>query len=100
MAKKPQLRKRVSKASSERAKKAKAPALSNAASDKALKAAKAREEKHLKAVGLYEKALGFLQRRNFDRAGNQAVIFSILYRYRYIYQEIFTKNTVFCVFKD
>ena len=70
MAKKPQLRKQFSKASSERAKKAAAPALSNAV-DKALKAAKVREEKHLKAVSLYEKALGFLQRRNFSRAGSQ-----------------------------
>lgn len=70
MAKKPQLRKQFSKASSERAKKAEAPALSNAV-DKALKAAKVREEKHLKAVSLYEKALGFLQRRNFSRAGSQ-----------------------------
>jgi len=75
MAKKSQPRKRVSNASAAKArtrgKKAKAPALKNPASDKALKAAKAREERHLKAVGLYEKALGFLQRRNFDRAAGQ-----------------------------
>ena len=75
MAKKSQPRKRVSNASAAKArtkgKKAKAPALRNSASDKALKAAKAREERHLKAIGLYEKALGFLQRRNFDRAAGQ-----------------------------
>ena len=69
MAKKSQSRKRVSRASTARGKKA--PALSNSASAKALKAAKAREAKHLKAVGLYEKAVGFLQRRNFSRAADQ-----------------------------
>jgi len=69
MAKKSQSRKRVSKASTARGKKA--PALSNSASAKALKAAKAREAKHLKAVGLYEKAVGFLQRRKFGRAADQ-----------------------------
>ena len=73
MAKKSQPRKRVSKISAARAagKKAKPSARSNSASDKALKAAKAREEKHSKAVSLYEKALDFLQRRNFGRAANQ-----------------------------
>ena len=69
MAKKSQSRKRVSRASTARGKKAQA--LSNSASAKALKAAKAREAKHLKAVGLYEKAVGFLQRRNFSRAADQ-----------------------------
>lgn len=73
MAKKSQPRKRVSKASTARtrSRRAKAPALSNSASAKALKAAKAREAKHLKAVGLYEKAVGFLQRNNFGRAADQ-----------------------------
>ena len=69
MAKKSQSRKRVSKASTARGKKAQA--LSNSASAKALKAAKVREAKHLKAVGLYEKAVGFLQRRKFGRAADQ-----------------------------
>ena len=73
MAKKSKPKKRVSKASTARAtgKRAKAQARSNSVNNRALKAAKAREEKHLKAVGLYEKALGFLQRRNFDRAATQ-----------------------------
>ena len=73
MAKKSKPKKKVSKVSTAKTtrKRAKAPARRNSINDRALKAAKAREEKHLKAVGLYEKALGSLQRRNFSRAAAQ-----------------------------
>ena len=73
MAKKSKPKKKVSKVSTAKTarKRAKAPARRNSINDRALKAAKAREEKHLKAVGLYEKALGSLQRQNFSRAAAQ-----------------------------